>query len=250
MGLRPQPLQLPHGLPRQVCPDSRDPSLWLLDRRQHHLFDANGRITALGRTLQAWLSPGELHRWRQLRRRDDQERSLLARAGLRVLLGRALQLSPGQVPLAHGPWGKPRLGDAAQGALHFNLSHAGELVLIGLHRHLPLGVDIEPLHGDRPPLQQQELLMIARQLFGAADAQALYQLPRQHQQHDFLKRWCRLEARLKARGTGLQMGLPVCTQTAPIRDITVELPDGYAGHCCLLVQANDVHFLPPDLPQI
>jgi phosphopantetheinyl transferase len=242
MGLTPLVLHLPLSRPQQVCPAGSDPSLWLLDRRQHRLLDRNGQLTSQGLMLQHWLSPSELERLRRLRRHDDQERALLAWAGLRALLGQALNLAPGQVPLARSPWGKPHLSGAAQGVLQFNLSHAGELVLIGLHRHAPLGIDLEPLHGQSQPLGQLERLAIARQLFPAAVVDVLRQLPEQQQEHCFLQQWCQLEARQKAWGTGLHTRPAEAAMPATIRDIGVELPSGYVGHCCLL--------LTTDLPQI
>jgi phosphopantetheinyl transferase len=238
MGLTPQTLRLPLSPPQQVCPAGDDPSLWLLDRRQHRLHDRCGELTSLGHTLQNWLNPLEVERLRRLRHRDDQERGLLARAGLRALLAQTLNQTPEQVPLTRSPWGKPHLGGAAQGVLEFNLSHAGELVLIGLHRHAPLGVDIEPLHGQRHHLGRKERLAIARKLFPTAAVDALRRLPDQLQEHCFLQQWCQLEARLKAIGTGLNIRPEEVAAPARIRDFPVMLPSGYVGHCSVLLTAD------------
>ena len=238
MGLTPKALHLPLRPQQQVCTVGGDPSLWLLDRRQHRLLDRTGKLSALGHTLQSWLSPSELERWRRLHRRDDQERVLLAWAGLRALLAQALNQTPDQIALSRSPWGKPHLGGAAEGLLQFNLSHAGELVLIGLHQHAPVGVDLEPLHGQCQPLGQQERLTIARQLFPAAAVNVLRQLPEQQQEHWFLQQWCQLEARLKAIGTGWNTGAAKAATPATVKDIAVALPSGYVGHCCLLLSAD------------
>ncbi|GAA0772147.1 hypothetical protein GCM10009108_00760 [Castellaniella ginsengisoli] len=94
------------------------------------------------------LPEAEWGRIARLRQPDDRLRSLVGRALARRLLGQRLGRAPAKVSLGAGPRGKPMLvetGPHASGmppALHFNIAHSGDLVLVGVGPE-PLGVDVE-----------------------------------------------------------------------------------------------------------
>jgi len=163
------------------------PLLLLLDRRAAEL------PTASRQRLQTCLSPAERLRHEAFRLPADRERFLLGRAGLRLLLGAWLQLAPEAVPLEPGAHGKPICPIGPR----FNLSHSGDLILLALHATRPVGVDVERL---RPDLAWPAL---ARRLFSQTERLALERCPAAERPEAALATWCRLEARLKARGTGL-----------------------------------------------
>ncbi|MFM7312379.1 MAG: 4'-phosphopantetheinyl transferase family protein [Cyanobium sp.] len=162
------------------------PLLLLIDRRQP---------LSKGCLLQqaATLSPEERQRHSAYRLAGDRERFLLARAGLRRLLGAWLDLAPGAVPLESGYHGKPH----CPGGPAFNVSHAGDLILLALHPERPVGVDVERLRPDR------DWPAIARRVLLPAEIAAIENLPVAERPEGCLAAWCRLEARLKARGDGL-----------------------------------------------
>lgn len=162
------------------------PWLLLLDRRQPIGADVRADLAAS-------LSAAERQRLQAYRLADDRDRFLLGRGGLRQLLGCWLDLAPEAVPLESGPHGKPH----CPGGPAFNISHSGDLILLGLHPRRALGVDVEHL---RPDLDWQA---IARRMLPASERQALEDLPEGARPEGFLAAWCRLEARLKARGDGL-----------------------------------------------
>jgi 4'-phosphopantetheinyl transferase len=162
------------------------PLLWLIDRRRPLAAE-------LTRQLADSLTPEERQRLQAYRLADDRDRFLLGRGGLRRLLGRWLDLAPEAVPLESGPHGKPH----CPGGPGFNISHSGALILLALHPRRPVGVDVERL---RPDLDWQA---IARRMLPASEWQALEALPEPERPEGFLAAWCRLEARLKARGDGL-----------------------------------------------
>jgi 4'-phosphopantetheinyl transferase len=162
------------------------PLLLLLDRRQP-------LPPELSQELNGCLTPEERRRRDAYRLTDDRERFLLGRAGLRRLLGDWLGLAPQTVPLATGPRGKPfcPAGPA------FNVSHSGDLILLAVHPCRPVGVDVERL---RPALNWQA---IARRMLTPAELARITSLREPERPQAFLTSWCRLEARLKARGDGL-----------------------------------------------
>jgi 4'-phosphopantetheinyl transferase len=189
------PADLLRPLPwRQGCepagPPPADPSapplLLLLDRRWPIDADVHRRLATS-------LTEAEQQRFSAYRLAADRERFLLGRGGLRRILGLWLGLAPEAVHLETGPHGKPH----CPGGPAFNLSHSGELILLAVHASRPVGVDVERL---RPALDWRA---IAGRMLPERQRRALEALPEAERPEAFLAAWCRLEARLKARGDGL-----------------------------------------------
>ena len=63
------------------------------------------------------------------------------------LLARLLETDPAGLSVVIGPSGKPRL-DVPHHDLHFNLAHAGGLVVVAATTAGPVGVDLEPAGRD------------------------------------------------------------------------------------------------------
>lgn len=100
--------------------------------------------------------------------------------------------------LVYGAYGKPQL---ARGNPKFNLSDAGDVVVLGVCSE-ELGVDVAPL---LPMVSDRALLALGRALgvphfFGDPPAAELRE--RASQPHAFAREWARVEAVLKAEGTG------------------------------------------------
>ncbi len=68
-------------------------------------------------------------------------RFTLARAALRLILGRYLQEDAGLLGFHYTDHGKPFLKNSK--SLEFNLSHSGDLALVAVGQHFPLGIDLE-----------------------------------------------------------------------------------------------------------
>jgi 4'-phosphopantetheinyl transferase len=192
--LQPQPWNLTEPPPTPLAgaaspadPEAEEePALVLLDRRE---TVPTSRLQHLETLLEA----SERRRHAAFRQAADRERFLLGRAALRLLLGAWLGVPPEAVALPTGLHGKPH----CPGGPSFNLSHSGDLVLLALHPSRPVGVDVEALRADVAwePLAQR--------LFTSVEQEALQACPAAEQPGAFLDLWCRLEARLKARGLGL-----------------------------------------------
>ncbi|MFN7631492.1 MAG: 4'-phosphopantetheinyl transferase family protein [Cyanobacteriota bacterium] len=221
--LQPHPWQL--GEPPPPLPQSTAPPLLLLI--DCHKPCPESELEALF----ASLSPLERQRHSSYRRPADRDRFLMARASLRELLGSWLALSPASIPIAISRTGKPHC--PSPGAPAFNLSHSGDLILLGFHGSLAVGVDVEQA---RPEL---DWCPIARRVLTPAEVAALQALPLTDQPSAFLAAWCLLEARLKAQGAGLA-GLEELRKSHPSFDVAppgslwmVAVPPGYAAAAAL-----------------
>jgi 4'-phosphopantetheinyl transferase len=151
------------------------------------------------------LDDGE--RLRAAAMRADDARSFVAgRTLVRRLLGSELRCEPDQVAFVETAAGKPRLADDLD--LDFNISHAGELVIVALARGRSIGVDIEPISSER------RIDDIAELALGPRALDHLRSVPAPERAEAFTRWWVRCEAVCKATGEGL---------IVPVDD---DLPDG------------------------
>lgn len=198
------------------------PWLLLVDRR-------DPRVQAASADLEALLNPEERARRDRYRLLADRHRTLLGRGVLRLALGSWLGRDPASLEFQLGPHGKPALVRQGQTPLHFNVAHSGDLILLAFHAASPVGVDVEQ---HRPNLAWEPL---ARRVLSPAECRLLERLPPERRREAFLAAWCRLEARLKARGEGLAGLERLQAETLAGQDPAVErtwevaLPAGYRG---------------------
>ena len=176
--------------PREIAYAAGEVHVWRLD-----LSRANARDPRFW----SWLSQDEQQRASRFVFARDRDRFVLARAGLRQLLGAALGLAPQAPAFAANDYGKLRL--AAGGGPAFNLSHSGERALYAVACDREVGVDVEAIRAD-----------LARdgdvtQFFSAAEIADLRALPAAAQVDGFFACWTRKEAYIKGRGMGLSMPL-------------------------------------------
>jgi 4'-phosphopantetheinyl transferase len=141
-----------------------------------------------------WLNAEERARAARYLAPAAAERFRSARGLLRWVLAGYLGRPPEQLEFRYGSQGKPALAGAE---LQFNLSHSGELALLGVARDLPLGIDVERLD------PRKHLMAIARRVFPAARCRALEALEGDRQVYGFYQGWTAMEARVKACGDGV-----------------------------------------------
>ncbi len=204
------------------------PLLLLLDRRE---LQVQGLVAPLGELL----DPDERQRLGQLRRQEDRERFLLGRGALRLLLGGWLACDPTALALGVGPHGKPELLPRTpmgpgwgRRPPQFNVSHSGDLILLGFHPERPVGVDVE----QRRPVPEWE--GIACRCLPAEESERIRALPEERRSDAFLAAWCRLEAGLKATGLGLFSGPPAGGRPGRNQELwPLLLPPGYVGAAAL-----------------
>jgi 4'-phosphopantetheinyl transferase len=156
-------------------------------------------------------------------------RRVVARAALRVALGRHLDRRPGSLELALGPGGKPRLvGAAGRDDVFFNLARSGDLCLIAISDDGPVGVDVEEVR-DVP-----ELASLVRARFAGSEATAILGRSGRERLRAFYRCWTRKEACVKALGTGIGAGLDSVVVSVDDRPALLAAPGRRAGEWSLL----------------
>jgi 4'-phosphopantetheinyl transferase len=153
----------------------------------------------VGDDAQALLSVDERARQRSFVSPELRRRFGAARAGLRTLLGRHLDLDPRRLAFATNEFGKPRLAD--DGQVHFNLSHCEERAVLAISDAAEVGIDLER----ERPIEHVDL---ARRYFHANEVTAITVSPDEaEQRRAFFLVWTLKEAVVKALGTGLSTPL-------------------------------------------
>lgn len=145
------------------------------------------------------LSPNERSRVSKLRFLKDQRTFIIARGVLKKLSGYYLNIDPKMVDFEYEKFGKPRYRNNSP--IKFNVSHSGNLILIGFTKDYELGVDIEYIKEDF------NMMEIARNFFSKQEIRSLERLPTKEKPIGFYRCWTRKEAIIKAIGTGLSFPL-------------------------------------------
>ncbi len=127
-------------------------------------------------------------------------RFIRARGSLRLLLGHLLHRPPAKLVFAYGRDGKPALAaDPAGGAvpLHFNVSHARDLALMGFAERRRIGVDLAWVDGEA------RHDAVASRFFSHPERAVYAAAAPEWRRTVFSRIWVRKEAYLKGRGEGI-----------------------------------------------
>lgn len=162
-------------------------------------------------------------------------RFIIARGILRTWLGATLSRPPESLKFGYGERGKPYL---IGHDLRFNLSHAGDMLVLASTIGREVGVDVEQV---RP---MSELRTVARDNFSKTEFDTLFALPETAREAAFYRIWTRKEAYIKATGKGfaLPLGAFVVSHDHPARFLdgitdwslhALDLPDAYVGAVCV-----------------
>ena len=150
----------------------------------------------------AMLAPDERARAARFHFERDRRRWTAARGAVRAVLAGYAGAPAASLIFRVGPHGKPALdGPAARAALDFNVSHSGDLALCAVTRARAVGVDVEAV---RPEFATDE---VARRFFAPGEVVALEALAPDERVEAFFACWTRKEAYIKARGSGIALGL-------------------------------------------
>jgi 4'-phosphopantetheinyl transferase len=128
----------------------------------------------------------------------DRRRYVAAHAFMRGVLAHYTGMDERALCFTEGPSGKPALVPThADRAVHFNLSHSGELALCGVAREQRLGVDVEVVRS------LDDLQALLRSSFSTDERRQFDALEPALRHEAFFAAWTRKEAVIKALGTGL-----------------------------------------------
>ena len=152
-------------------------------------------IAALDRYSAEYLTDDERDRLLRYRSRAAAERYVVTRSLVRLVLADRLGRAPRDVAVNRTDTGKP----IVTGGVHYNVSHSGDLILLGLSSQRDIGVDVERRRSIPrvdalvrrwlAPVEQADVARLMRD--GSTDSDA------------FLRVWSVKEARLKALGVGI-----------------------------------------------
>jgi 4'-phosphopantetheinyl transferase len=187
------------------------------------------------------LASNERERASEFRFDDPRRRYVITRGTLRRLLADYLHSLPTEIELTTDENQKPCLGTKhAPADLHFNVSHSGDLAVIGFALGCKVGIDVEQLR------EVGHLEQIARRFFHTSEVKAVLTAPSSARNLAFLRCWTGKEAILKALGTGIVGNL--AGVLVPIDDgwqgwveSSADLPHGQPSRCWLehLTPHND-----------
>ena len=146
------------------------------------------------------LNEEERSRAKRFRLEKHQRRFIFRHGMLREILGRYLQMAPGEVRLRNGPGGKPAIA-GEDSMIRFNLSDSGGYALYAVACGREVGIDVEVI---RPKPKAPELV---NRFFSAKEREAFQKLGADEKVTAFFAGWTRKEAYVKAIGKGLRFPL-------------------------------------------
>lgn len=165
--------------------------------------------------LLATLASNERERASEFHFDDPRRRYVITRGTLRRLLGDYLHSHPTEIELATDENQKPQLASRHAAAdLHFNVSHSGDLAVIGVALGCKVGIDVEQVR------EVGHLEQIARRFFHPSETAVVLASPPSTRNSAFLRCWTGKEAVLKALGTGI---------VANLAGFQVPIDDGWQG---------------------
>ena len=145
------------------------------------------------------LSKEEKEKASKFKFKKDKNCSIITRGALRLLSGKYLNLNPKDIRFKYGEYGKPYYNMETK--LKFNVSHSGNMAVIGFVLIDDIGVDIEEIKTDF------EVFDIASNYFSKLEIETLNELPKEKHVECFYRCWTRKESFIKAKSQGLSFPL-------------------------------------------
>lgn len=166
------------------------------------------------------LTPGDLTDGVHIGDTVQRRRFLATCREVRLLLGDALDRPPAEVAIRRGRNGKPEIDGAP---LHFAVASRGASCAVTLSSAHPVGVQMAPVRAD-PPAAILMSVLPARVRFAVLNA------PAEVRPREFALWWCRVEAAVRASGSGLDEA-QACLAATPqeARLLGLELAVAVAG---------------------
>lgn len=184
-------------------PDFQPDQRLVLSEDEVHLWRID--LAAVAGREEKWqkvLSPDEQARATRFHFQRDRQYFTATRALLRTILASYLGSGTAELIFCYSEKEKPSLAPGHAGKqIDFNVSHSGDIALLGFARGRRLGVDVEKIHEDF------DHEAIARRFFSDEEQRQLAGLPAAERYEGFFRCWTRKESFIKAIGTGLSLPL-------------------------------------------
>ncbi len=177
----------------QLTPNNNQIDLWLCNPQS--ISDPE-----LLKTYAKLLTSEELIRQQRYKFAKHRHDALITRAFVRTTLANYLNCDPKAIQFDKGEKDKPYI-TSPHTNLQFNVSHTEGLIICGITKQTPIGVDVEFV--DR----KTALLDIADRYFSPAETNDLFALPEKFQRSAFFDYWTLKESFIKAVGLGLSIPL-------------------------------------------
>jgi len=180
------------------------PGNLVLSKDEVHVFCASIQQPLWGlQQLAEILSPDEQLRANNFYFEKDRCRFIVCRGILRTILGRYLDIKPGDIQFDYGLHSKPALleTNSSHSLVQFNLSHSQELALYAFTLKRQVGIDVEYIRSI------DDIDSLAKHFFSEQEYTVLRKLPESQKQVAFFNCWTRKEAYIKATGQGLSLPL-------------------------------------------
>jgi len=132
----------------------------------------------------------------------DRRGYLVTRALMRTVLSRYACVDPKDWVFSTNPFGRPHIVNAeATDGLSFSVSHTQGLIVLGVSKGRPLGVDVENF------ATRDISIDIAEHCLAPQEVAALREASDHQQQYSFFEYWTLKESYIKARGMGFSLPL-------------------------------------------
>ena len=151
------------------------------------------------------LSEDERTRANKFKFYKDKRCYVVTKGALRLLSGKYLNKDAKEIKFEYEKYGKPKFKHKSN--LNFNVSHSGDLAIIGFVLDHTIGVDIEKIKNDFDTFE------IAANFFSKTEIASLRKIPKIEQHIAFYRCWTRKEAFIKGKGSGLSFPLDTFSVT-------------------------------------
>ena len=162
----------------------------------------------------------------------DQQRFIICHGILRQILSRYIRVQPYHILFDYNQNGKPSVIPKQNPENYrFNLSHSGDMVLVGITQGAEIGVDIEEMK----PIDIMDDILLKNGTNG--EVKKYHAIPKMKKKEYFYKWFTRKEAYVKATGEGLSK---IFQTTDASQDHEYETLFFYAGitHYCATMCVN------------
>jgi 4'-phosphopantetheinyl transferase len=217
-----------HPVPPSECDWADAPNALSLTRDHVHIWRVHLNCSKSAvRLFDETLAPEERARAERFHFDRDRRRFIAARAQLRMILARYVGVDPHALVFTYGSRGKPSLAQPLEPPIRFNLSHSGELALVGITLDRDIGVDLEEVRSF------DDIDRLAERFFSPGENAHLRALPDAARLEAFFCCWTLKEAYVKATGDGLGRATEsfdvAFARGEPVRLLSVEGDSGEAS---------------------